>query len=420
MNRIVPFSVLAVLLLTLVPTAQAAWTTSVSVPASFRPERAVTFTYTASSSSAADLPLAWRVTLYTCQDTDADTWCEVADANRVDHGDRTINLVGGQASTVSWTVNLAQPEGSYWYHFHTVCLNNPCTGSFQPGGAHNRTGAFQLAYTNTWARQIITTTPTSQGSSQAVTYRMTSTSVNDRDLAGSAELASIPPSGVVVLYPAKSYSAPAGSTQDVQWTGVTFPQIGTHLLQVSDTNAATSTFSVTVRGVHLHVTQPRPVYAEGARFSLYFTLEGHGATPDPGGIQSADIALTITNGSFPVLSTTIRTDASGRAYANVTAPADAQRLNWRAITSGTWNGVTYTLQPEGYVDFAPLVLSSNHTALEQNVTAIRENLSDVQLKGVHLNELGSRNAWMMTLRATGAVVLVVLLVLLVLTIAWRI
>src|SRR5687767_2983298 len=107
MNRIAPFTLIAVLLLALVPTAQAAWTTSASVPASFRPERAVTFSYTATSSSAADLPLAWRVTLYTCQDTDGDAWCELADANRMDHGDRSINIVGGQTSTVTWTVNLA-------------------------------------------------------------------------------------------------------------------------------------------------------------------------------------------------------------------------------------------------------------------------------------------------------------------------
>lgn len=419
MNRILPLSLLAVLLLSLMPTVQAAWSTSVNVPASFRPERAVTFSYSVASSSGLDAPLAWRITLYTCQDTDGDTWCETSDASRVDHGDRTINLVGGQSATVSWTVNLAPPEGNYWYHFHTVCLNNPCTGSFQPGGAHNRTGAFQLAYTNTWTRQIITANPTSQGSSQSVTYRMTSTSVNDRDLAGSAELASIPPSGVVALYPAKSYSAAAGSTQDVQWTSVTFPQIGTHMLEVADTEAATATLSVTVRGVHLHVTQPRAMYAEGARFSLYFTLEGHGASPDPAGIANADIALTVTNGSFPILSTTLRTDASGRAYANITAPADAQRLNWRATTSGTWNGVTYSLLPEGVVDFAPMVLA-NHTVLEENLTAIRENLSDVQLKGVHLDDVGARNLWMSILRGTGSVALVVLLVVLVIFIAFRV
>ena len=420
MNRILPISVLALLLLALVPTAQAAWTTNASVPASFRPNRDVTFTYTTTSSSAADLPLAWRVTLYTCQDADADTWCEFSDANRIDHGERTINIVGGQSSTVSWTVNLATAEGSYNYHFHTACLNNPCTGSFQPGGAHNKTGSFQLAYTNTWTRQIIATTPTSQGTTQTVTYRMTSTSPNDRDLSGTATLFIDPPNPPESNLGHRAYTALANTVHNVQWANVAFLEIGTTRLRVSDTNAADTTLDVTVRGVHLHVTQPRATYAEGARFSLYFVLEGHGATPDPSGIANADIALTVTNGSFPIYAATLRTDASGRAYANITAPADATRLEWRATTSGTWNGVTYSLLPEGTVGFAAPVFAANHTALEENVTAIRQNLSDVQLKGVHLDETGARNVWILTLRAVGAVILVVLLILLVIAIAFRV
>jgi len=417
MNRILTLSVLAVLILTLAPTAQAVWTTSATAPSSFRPNRDVTFTYTATSSSAADVPLAWRVNLYTCQDTDGDTWCEPTDANRIDHGQRTINIVGGQTETVTWTVNLAHPEGAYQYHFHTACLNNPCTGSLQPGGAHNKTGTFQLAYTDTWTRQIVATTPTSQGATQTVTYRLTSTSPDDRDLAGSAALASRPPDSPETDLGSKPYSALANTVSQVSWSGVSFPEIGTHRLIVTDTKQPKTTLDVTVRGVHLHVTQPRVVYPEGARFSLYFALEGHGSTPDPAPIGGADISVSVLNGTFTIASDVLRTDGQGRAYANFTAPADAQRLEWRASAAGTWGDTPYDILREGFVDFRPDLDAS---AIEESLAAIHQSLSEVQLKGVHLDEIGARNMWMSMLRATGTVALVILLILLVAFIAFRV
>lgn len=407
--------VIGLLLLGLVPTAQAAWTTSAGLPASFRPDRDVAFSYTATSNSATDLPLQWRVNLYTCQDIDADTWCEFTDAHRVDHGQRTISLVGGQSATVTWTVGLNSPVGSYRYHFDTGCINNPCPGTFQPGGVNNRTGAFQLAYTNTWARSILATTPTSAGSTQTVTYRMASTSLDDRDLAGTAELYTTPAGEPEESQGAKAYAANANSVLNVAWTGIAFPNIGTQRLRAADTNAADTTLDVVVRGVHLHALQPRAIYEAGARSSLYFTLEGHGASPDPQGIID-DIVLIVKNGAYTVANVTLRTEPEGRAYASVNTADDHDILTWTAQASGTWLSINYDLIASGVVQ-----LEAGKTAeIRENVSAIRANLSDLQLRGVHLDELGSRNVWILSVRAVGAVALVLLLIVLVIVVAIRV
>lgn len=416
MNRIIPISVLVILLLVFIPTAQAAWTTSVTAPATFRPTRDVTFTYTASSNSATDLPIQWRVNLLTCQDLDADTWCESTDANRIDHGPRTMSVIGGQSASVSWTVNLNSAEGAYRYHIDTGCLNNPCAGTFQPGGASNRTGGFQLAYTNTWTRTILATTPTSVGSTQTVQYRLQSASVDDRDLTGTARFYSTPSGQVERDHGTRAISVLANQQQTLSWTSITFPEIGTQRLRVTDTTGPETTMDVIVRGVHLHAVQPRLTYQAGSVFGLYFTLEGHGATPDPAPIANTDVRLTVKNGSFAVTSATLRTDANGLAYANVTTAADAQQLTWSAASSGTWLGIVFDLSQSGIVALTP----SGHGSLEENVTAIRANLSDVQLKGVHLDDVGTHNVWMSMLRAVGAVVLVVLLIFLVISIAFRV
>ena len=310
--RITPIAIATLLLLTLAPTALAAWTTSTTVPASFRPDRDVTFTYTASSSSGTDLPVQWRIFLLTCQDANANTWCEATEPRYVDHGSQNLNLLGGQSGSVSWTVHLDQPEGTYRYHFSTGCINNPCAGVAPPGGAHNKTGSFQLAYTNTWTRQIIATNPTSAGTTQTVTYRMTSTSVDDRDLSGTAELHSRPAGGTETSAGAKPYSANANTVVNLGWPGIAFPTIGTQRLRVTDTNAADTTLDVTVRGVHLHAIQPRTTYVEGARVSLYFTLD-----IDPGFVQDEPFPivlaarLTADRGEFTCL---IRGMTDGRSY----------------------------------------------------------------------------------------------------------
>ena len=412
--RATPFLVLTLFVITLLPTAQAAWSVSSSVPASFRPDRTVTFTYTATSSSAADLPLQWRITLTTCQDANANTWCDPAEARRVDHGDRTLSLVGGQSGTASWSVNLPSPEGAYRYHFNVVCANNPCT-TFQPTPTHNRTGDFQLQYTNTWTRTILATDPTSVGSTQTIQYRLQSTSVDDRDLTGTANLHSTPAGQAERDHGGRAISVLANQQQTLSWTGITFPEIGKQELRATDSTGPETLMNVTVRGVHLHATQPRSMYAAGSTFGLYFVLEGHGSTPDPAPIASTEVRLTVRNGSFAVASATQRTDANGLVYANVTTADDLSLVTWTASSSGTWLGIAFDLSQSGVVELT----AGGHLSLEENVTKLREGLDEVQLKGVHLDEIGSRNLWMTSLRAAGAVLLVVLLVLLVIVMTLR-
>lgn len=414
MRRATPFLVLALLAIALSPTAQAAWSIGSSVPASFRPDRTVTFTYTATSSSAADLPLQWRVTLATCQDANANTWCDPGEARRVDHGERTLSLVGGQSGTASWSVNLPQSEGAYRYHFSVVCANNPCT-TFQPTSAHNRTGAFQLQYANTWTRTIIATDPTSVGSTQTIQYRLQSTSADDRDLTGAARLYTTPAGQPERDHGTRALNVLANQQQTLSWTGIIFPEIGKQELRVNDSTGPETRMNVTVRGVHLHANQPRAAYEAGDTFGLYFTLEGHGSTPDPAPIANTDVRLTVRNGSFAVASATLRTDTNGLAYANVTTADDLSLVTWTASSSGTWLGIAFDLSQSGVVELT----AGRHATLEENVTRLREALDEVQLKGVHLDEIGSRNLWMTSLRAAGAVILVVLLVLLVIVMTLR-
>lgn len=405
---------LMLVILTLAPAAAAAWNTTTSVPSSFRPNRNVTFTYTAQSSSAADLPLQWNVDLYTCQDANTNSQCESGEPQFTFHGRRALSVLAGQSATASWIVNLDQPEGAYRYQFRTFCANDPC--ATQPaGGAHDKSGALQLQYTNTWTRTILATTPTNVGSTQTVTYRMTSTSLDDRDLAGTAELYSRPADAAESPQGPKPYSANANTVVNVAWTGVSFPTIGIQRLRVSDTNAPDTTLDVIVRGVHLHAFQPRTTYDAGARFSLYFTLEGHGASPDPQGIVD-DIVLVVKNASFTIAGASLRSDADGRAYANVTTAADHDFLTWNAQASGSWLSIAYDLTASGVVQLE----AGPSVSTRENVTAIRENLTDLQLRGVHLDEIGSRNVWILSLRAVGAVALVLLLILLVIVVAIRV
>lgn len=416
MRRVIALSVLAVLLLALFPTAQAAWTTSASVPSSFRPTRLVAFSYTASSSSAGDLPLQYNVDLSTCQDANANGACESGEPHYVAHGRKPLSALAGQSGSVSWDVTLDKPEGAYRYHFRTTCANNPCTT--QPaGGSNDKTGPFQLAYTNTWTRQVMTTNPTSAGAVQSVTYRLASTSPDDPDLAGAATLHTDSPASPETSLDAMPYSAPANTVALVTWAGVSFPDIGTHRLRVTDSEAPDTTLDVTVRGVHLHVEQPRAAYEEGARFSLYATLEGHGSSPDPSPVAGVEVTLALLRDAFPLHADTLVTDAEGRAYFAYSAPHDADELEWAATAKGAWNGIDYVLDERGTIRFAP---RNDHASLEENVTAIRHNLSDVQLKGVHLDDVGARNVWMSALRASGAVALVLLFVILFLACVFRV
>ena len=415
-NPIPPVIALVIIALVLVPTAQAAWTTSAEVPDAFRPNRDVAFTYHAESTSGVDAPLQWRITLHTCQDANENGWCESTEPSHMNHGQQTLSILGGQSGSQSWTVNLPGPEGTYLYHFHTACANNPCT-TLPAGGAHNKTGTFQLRYTDTWQREIITSNPTSAGSSQQVTYQLTSTSADDRDFAGTAELYTTAPTGTEISKGAQPYTALASATTTLSWDDVTFTEIGTHTLRIADGESGDTTLQVNVRGVHLHAVQPRDTYTAGNRFGLYFTLEGHDASPGPEAISGAQIKLVVRNQTFIVHEQTLTMGDDGLAYAEVGTAEDHASLMWSATTSVTWHGTIYTPTAEGKIHVAP---PRGGAELVENISAIRNGLDDLQLKGVHLDELGSRHVFLTSVRAVGAVALVIILVLLVIYIAIRV
>lgn len=412
MSRTLPLVILALLLLAALPTAQAAWTSTASVPSAFRPERTVSFSYTVQSSSSLDAPLQWHVRLTTCQDENANGWCATNEAQYVDHGEKPVSLLAGQSATLTWSVNLAQPEGAYRYHFITRCSNNPCT-SEPAGGAHNKTGAFDLRYTDTWTRTILATSPTRAGDTQTVQYELKSTSADDRDLTGTAQLYSTPEGEPERDHGAQEFAVNAGQQVTLSWPGIDFPDIGTQQLRTADSTGADTTLDVQVRGVHLHAVQPRTQYTAGNTFGLYFTLEGHGATPDPDPIDNQQILVTIYNGTFAVARHALVTDWNGQAYLSFQTAEDHANLTWQASASITWLGADYDAEANGTI----LVQSA---AIADDVSAIRESLDELQLKGVHLDELGSRHVFLTSVRAVGAVALVIILVLLVIYVAIRV
>ena len=412
MNRTLPLLILVLLLLAALPTAQATWTSSADVPSAFRPERTVTFSYTVQSSSGLDAPLQWHVRLTTCQDANSNTYCASNEPQYIDHGEKQVNLLAGQSATLTWSVNLAQPEGPYRYHFHTRCTNNPCT-SEPPGGAHNETGTFELRYTNTWTRTILATSPTREGDIQAVQYKLQSTSLDDRDLSGTANLYSTPAGEPERDHGTQPFSVDANQQVTLSWPGIDFPNIGNQQLRVLDTTGPEMTLDVVVRGVHLHVVQPREAYTAGNTFGLYFTLEGHGDVSAPAPLENRKIVVSIQNGTFVVARQEITTDSSGQAYLSFQTAEDHANLTWQASASITWLGADYDAEANGTI-----LLQS--AAIADDVSAIRESLDELQLKGVHLDELGSRHVFLTSVRAVGAVALVIILVLLVIYVAIRV
>jgi hypothetical protein len=412
--RATPLVITLLVLLTLAPTVSAAWTTSANVPSSFRPGREVTFSYTASSSSGLDTPLRWRVTLYTCQDLDADNWCEPTDAYRVDHGPRQLTPAAASSQTVMWAVALNTPEGAYRYHFHLSCIDNPCIGP-APAAADNRTGAFQLAYADTWKRSIVAPATVRQGDIETIQYRLESTSPDDRDLTGTGQLHTTPAGHAERAHAQQAFTAVANQQTTIAWSGIDFPTYGTTTLRVTDTTGPETMEKVEVRAVHLHVTIPRASYTAGNAFSLYFTLEGHGAESDPEPLEGRTLIVRIANGTTLVRTTTLTTDWRGQAYLRHETTEDDSNLTWTASTSLTWLGGDYDIDEKGDILVAPASLA----AIAENVTAIREAVEDVQLKGVHLDDVGARNLWITSLRAVGAVGLAFALVFLTLFVIWR-
>ena len=412
MNRTISFLVLVLLLLMAIPTAQATWTSTANVPAAFRPDRTVSFSFTVQSGSGFDGSLQWQVRLVTCQDADVNTFCASGEPQYVDHGEKPVNLLAGQSATLTWNVILAQPEGAYRYHFHTRCSNNPCAGE-PAGGAHNKTGSFHLRYTDTWTRTIFATSPTRADDTQTIQYELRSTSLDDRGLSGTAQLYSAPYGEQERDHGAQAFVVNAGQQVTLSWPGVDFPTVGTQQLRATDTTGADNTLEVEVRGVHLHVVQPRAHYTAGNTFGLYLTLEGHGATPDPDPIDKQQVHVTIYNGTFAVAHHTLLSDASGQAYLSFQTAEDHQNLTWQASATVTWLGADYDAEANGTI----LVQSAD---IADDVSAIRESLDELQFKGVHLDELGSRHVFLTSVRAVGAVALVIILVLLVIYIAIRV
>lgn len=392
-HRLLALALLAGLVATLAaPTAAAAWSSSETHPASFRPGRTVVFSYTASSNSATDQTYSVAVQLHTCKDTNGDGRCALGDARLVSQPEQSATILGGGSQTFNFNVNLPEPEDPQMRFDYTVrcATGGSVCGGGNPLGA-GRQGNFALVYTNTWLREIIATSPVPSGTTQTVTYRLTSTSVDDRPLAGTAELFSRPNGGAERSEGTKSVTAPPNAVTNVQWTGVSFTGVGPQRERVthSEYSGADLTRDVTVQGVHLHVLQPRSTYEQGEAFSLYFEIHGHGSTPDPSPISGATITLRHRNGTYQLAQTTTTTDANGRAFATFLSPFDLTRDDWTATTTVTFVGNSYTVEASGTALFQPPAFAVASPAV--NLTSVEEGIRRLESEGVHLDEIGIQN-----------------------------
>ncbi|GEM_PF-6041855 len=410
MHRALPLLALILLAgLLLVPLAQATWNTTTSVPSSFRPGRSVTFSYTAQSTSGTDLPLQWGVRLLTCRDSNADAICSPSDASYTDRGEQTLSLSASQSGTLSWTVNEPGPEGTYTYNFNTRCTATPCTS--QPaGGSADKHGTYSVQYTNTWTRTLTVPSTAPTGTTQTVSYQLTSTSVDDFPLSGTATLYSRPAGGTETPETAKPYSVAANNQVTLTWN-VAFSSLGPQQERLNDTFRADLFANATVFVVHLHVQQPRAVYAPSSIWSLYLTLEGHNGGTLPVAL-GGPVTINLRNSSFLVGTTMPTTDANGQAYVSFVGAADSTILNWTANATGTWLGYTYAVTATGSVTF------QNQTPpdLSGNVTQLQQSVDDLALHGVHLDNLGQHDLLLTTGKAalaalafTGVLALVIVI-----------
>lgn len=392
-TKLVPIATLAALVLTLAaPLAAATWSSSESHPASFRPSRTVSFTYTASSNSATDITYSIGVTLHTCKDTSGDGHCDAADARLVSQPEQTATILGGQSRTFTFTFSLPEPEEPtmrFDYDIRCATQPNVCGGG-NPLGA-GRQGNFALVYTNTWTRELLATSPIPSGNTQTVTYRLTSTSVDDRALAGTAELFSRPNGEPETSEGVRTVSAPQNAVTNIQWLGVEFKGVGVQRERLAHTEYPGNdlTRDVTVQGVHLHVLQPRSAYEQGEAFSLYFDLHGHGGSPDPSPLANVAITTTHANGTYPLAETSVTTDATGLAVATFESAFDLTADAWTATATATFAGNTYTVEVEGLATFHPPSWAAPPGAV--NLTHVEEGIQRLEERGVHLNEIGIQN-----------------------------
>jgi hypothetical protein len=405
---------LLLLALFLVPLAEASWSTSASVPASFRPGRAVTFSYTAQSSSGTDLPLQWGVRLLTCRDTTADGLCTASDASYTDRGEQTLSLSASQSATLTWSVTEPGPEATYTYNFNTRCTLTPCTG--QPaGGSADKRSTYLVQYTNTWTRTLTVPSTAPTATTQTVSYQLTSTSVDDLALAGTATLYSRPTGTAETAETAKPYSVAANSQVTLTWN-VAFTSLGPQQERLNDTYRADLFANATVFAVHLHVQQPRASYAPSSIWSLYVTLEGHngGTLAAP---LSSPVTISLRNGTFPLGTTMPTTDANGQAYVSFVGAADSTTLNWTANSTGSWLGYTYAVTATGTVTFQNQTTTPD---LSRNVSDLQQSVDDLALHGVHLDDVGEHNLLLTTAKAALGAALFVGVVALIVVIGARV
>lgn len=363
------------------------WTTSVGVPSSLRPNRAVTFTYTATSSSSLDLNVAWSVDLLTCVDTNGDGLCTSGtDASYHDFGAKALNVNAGSSGSVTWTVNLADPTGPHAYNFNPTCAT-PCVGQAPVTGDTKR-GAFQLAYTNTWTRTITVPAFVPNGTTAAVTYKLASTSPDDQDLDGTAQLYSTPNGSAERVESAQLISVVANAQQTLSWPFVAFAPMGRQQERMADSTTTTQAFgNATVLAVQLNTTVPRAVYTSGDAFGMYVALTGRGATLEWQPLQ-ANIQIIVRNQTFVLANTTIRTDANGTAYLGFQPAVDLAEINWTSNTTVTWNGLAFAPVTNGTIDFAPAAFPTLDLS---NVTALRGDVANLSFNGTHLDTLGTHN-----------------------------
>lgn len=167
---------------------------------------------------------------------------------------------------------------------------------------------------------------------------------------------------------------------------------------------------------HLHATQTQQTHDAGSTIGLYFILERHDSTSKAEPVAGANVRVAVLEDGFVLAHQTVVTDEQGRTFASVTIAPASGAAHWSANASGMWLDSPFEAAAQGVVTFS----RPPHEVLAENITHVRNDLESIQLRGVHLDEVGSHNLWMTSLRATGAVAFVILLVLLVVHVAHRV
>lgn len=416
--------------LALAGAAQATWTDTLTGPTSFKPGREVTFTFTASSNSAADTQTSWAISFRGCRDANGDNQCQNSEpryhADVIPDPPGNLVVAGGASGSKAFTVTFADPEeDDLLVHVFVGCTttaNGVCVGSRPPpppcGQADTcayRQTLVDVRYTNTWTRDLLFTSPVKHGTTQNVQYRLTSTSVNDRDLTGTANLYSTPPGKPERDEGAKSVPCTANTVCTFTWTNVLFEGPGLLKEEVRGTNfAAPYAEHVEVRDVHNHQDPTDRKPPEGTTVGILVLIEGHGATTVP----RAGVAVTTTYkvDGVEVLTKTGTTDATGRAYWTVQFGSGVLDVDWTSTATTTWDGTSYTATANGHLEFEAV----STRAIQENVTALRADVREIKTAGVGLSTEGLSNLLNHGVRALAAFVIFAAVVAVVFVTATRI